>query len=240
MCAILLSEELGLFRVYPISADAKFPVWSRVHVVLETTTKDTRAESFKLKSFTLGDKVTDRSDKRALLDQCCLSSGAEDPQDMQNHLCKSIYVVKPKPAFLGAKISAQEPQADNHWVMTQQKTASVPVLMWTSKQGKNHEAKIVSREVYEWIRQHPVYPYRVFENLQINNPDFEKWLVMGNMNKRRNVWCCVHVHRLKKTAEISIPSFCSPMNGSNADWPYSQQREENVAVADGQLEMFTT
>lgn len=71
------------------------------------------------------------------------------------------------------------------------------------------------------------------------NPDYQKWMLMGNMKGRRNVWLCVHLHRLKKQTSGSIPLFSNPIIGSSADWPYTKQEAKNVPIVDGHPELFT-
>jgi hypothetical protein len=76
-------------------------------------------------------------------------------------------------------------------------------------------------------------------NLQIMNPDYEKWALMGNMKDRPNVWLCVHLHRLKKSKGGSTPLFSHPVIGSEEGWPYSRQEDSNVRIVDGHPELFT-
>jgi hypothetical protein len=90
------------------------------------------------------------------------------------------------------------------------------------------------------LQNNPTRPMAIYENMGVAVPDFQHWLLLGNMKDRRNVWVGVHLHRLKKQSCGSIPLFCAIRNGKPAAWPYCAQETSNVAVVDNQLEMFTT
>lgn len=242
MCAILLSEELGLIRVYPIPGDQLFRVWQRMDVIVARTPKDTRAESYRLQEYApVGDVIEHANEKRAILNRCVLNSGTNDPLDYQNELRRSICLVKPGWGELGASMRQQSP-ADNgrSRIMTQSSAHVCAHIEWSSMQGKMHTSKLVAREVYEGIRRNPTAPSKIFENMQLHNPDYERWLLMGNTKDRRNVWVCVHVHRLKKNALSSTQCFLPILDGKSGDWPYCAQEETNVRVAENQLDLFTT
>lgn len=240
MCAILLTKPLGFIRVYPIPAEHKFRVWHYAEVTVERG-NDARIESYKLLDFEVSDnKVTLPDNKRSILDSCILSSGTEDPIVYQNERRKSIALIKinrPYSTRLEVKVPTSR---DESWRRTQQKAHNKAYLGWTSQQGGGHESHLVGREVYEGLANFIDTPHRIFENLQLNNPDWEHWLMLGNMKNRLNVWVGVHVFRLKKPTGGSTPLFSDLEIGSGDAWPYSTQEIGNVTVADGQLEMFTT
>jgi hypothetical protein len=123
--------------------------------------------------------------------------------------------------------------------MTQQKSWNKPYISWKSDQGSEHKTHLVGREVYEGLRRNPERPWEVFSNMQLNNADFDHWLLLGNLRDRRNVWVGVHVHRLKKTSSLSMLPCCSRISGESEGWPYSQQETGNVPIADNQQLMFT-
>ena len=240
MCAILLSKEIGLFRVYPIPGECRFPVWSNVQVELEEPKSDPRHESYHLTRYEIKSTIKDRYLKRDILESCILGSGTDDPIVFQNTQRSSIALVKAVPDTLGMTLTSQFAEDDGDWVMTQSKAPAKAKLNWKSIQGSNHENTIVSREVFEWVRKNPTSIGGLIDNLQIYNPDFEKWILLGNMKNHLKAWVVVHIHRLKKTPHHFTQSFCNPMRGSADDWPYSKQRESNVSVADDQLLMLTT
>lgn len=241
MCAIVLTESLGFIRIYPIDAEMAFRVWSKARLSLQRTTKDNRHESWRL----CGDpvitgKIESAEQKRAILNRCTLNSGADDPIDYQNSRRKSVALCRVQHSDYSASLETKSPATDDHWVQTQQKAWNKPYIEWTSQQGKRHRTHILGREVYEGLRRCPESPWSIFDKMALNNPDYEHWLLLGNMRDRRNVWVCVHVHRLKKTSNVSTGLFFTPIDGGADEWPYSEQEVGNVPVADGQLLMSIT
>jgi len=243
MCAILLTKELGFVRVYPIDAQSSFPVWG-VGEFDFTKGSDPRDESYKITGFNITGKIEDHAMKREILNSCVLKSGHQDPMDFQNELRKSIFLVKPSwgdvEVTLTQKVPAISPDDEEcGWIITQGKHWLKPYVKWVSDQGKEHSSHLGGREIYEGIRNNPVSPWNLMNNIQIMNPDYEHWMLMGNMKDKRNVWLCVHLHRLKKETCGSTPLFSHPIIGSDSAWPYSSQRTSNVEIVGGHPTLFT-
>lgn len=244
MCAILLTTEMGFIRVYPIPANDKFGVWSEVEISAEKG-NDGRDESWKLQSWEVLGKIEDALQKREILTACELKSGMKDPLDFMNAERKSIALVSIEWGGLEATLSQKIPSfvsVDDEecgWIVTQAKHWLKPYVTWTSMQGKSHTSHLGGREIYEGIRRNPTEPWNMMNNLQIMNPDYEKWMLMGNMKDKRNVWLCVHLHRLKKQTSGSTPLFCNPIIGESEGWPYTKQEASNVPIVDGHPELFT-
>lgn len=244
MCAILLTHDHGFLRIYPIPAQEKFSVWSQVSVHLEKG-NDGREESWKVCDWSVDSKIEDASQKREILKACELRSGLHDPIEYMNEARRSIALVPLEWGSVEATISQKIPSfvsSDDEecgWIVTQAKHWLKPYVTWTSKQGRSHTSHLGGREIYEGIRRNPTEPWSMMNNLQIMNPDYEKWLLLGNMKDRRNVWLCVHLHRLKKQTSGSTPLFSNPIIGSADGWPYSKQEEVNVPIVGGHPELFT-
>lgn len=244
MCAILLTTEMGFIRVYPIPANDKFGVWSEVEISAEKG-NDRRDESWKLQSWEVLGKIEDALQKREILTACELKSGMKDPLEFMNTERKSIALVSIEWGGLEATLSQKIPSfvsVDDEecgWIVTQAKHWLKPYVTWTSKQGKSHTSHLGGREIYEGIRRNPTEPWNMMNNLQIMNPDYEKWMLMGNMKDKRNVWLCVHLHRLKKQTSGSTPLFCNPIIGESEGWPYTKQETSNVPIVGGHPELFT-
>lgn len=246
-CAIILTEELGFIRVYPIPAEISFPVWGRIEFDCERNEKDCRHESYKIMpGFDIDGKIEDRAVKRNVLNSCILKSGVQDPIEYQNEARKSIALVKPNYEDIeGGALRNRLPEPGEYdeecgWLVTQGKHWQKPYISWKSSQGIQHKSHMVGLEVYEGLRKNPDSPYNIFNNLQIGSPDWEVWLLLGNMRDRRNVWVVVHVHRLKKSIGDSIQPSLSLLSGKPDGWPYSRQEETNASVVDDQLALFTT
>jgi hypothetical protein len=244
MCAIVLTADLGFIRVYPIPASQKFGVWSNVDLSLEKG-NDSRDESWRIIEFKIKDKIESRDEKLEILESCVLKSGTVDPLQYMNESQKSIALVRVEWGSLEATLSQKIPtfvsrdDEECGWIVTQAKHWLKPYITWTSQQGSSHTSHLGGREIYEGIRRNPTEPWTLMNNLQIMNPDYDKYLLLGNMKNRRNVWLCVHLHRLKKQTGGSIPLFSSPIIGKSDGWPYSKQEANNVFIAGNQQELFT-
>jgi hypothetical protein len=242
-CAIVLTSDLGFIRIYPIRADLRFPVWGMVSLDIEKGS-DPRAESYKVNGFEIGAAITESSIKREILDRAVLKSGMNDPMAYQNENRRSIFLVKSNWSKMEASLSQKEPaftSADEEfgWIVTQGKHWLKPYIKWTSDQGKTHTSHLGGREIYEGLRNNPQNPWQLMNNIQIMNPDYEHWLLMGNQKDRMNVWLCVHLHRLKKSISGSTPLFSHPVIGNDSAWPYNKQADSNVEIADGHPMLFT-
>ena len=244
MCAIILTKDYGFLRVYPIPANEQFGVWCNVSMNVEKG-NDNREESWKIQNWIVESKITDNNEKREILYACELKSGQFDPLEYMNESRRSIALVSLEWGSVEATLSQKIPSfvsTDDEecgWIVTQAKQWLKPYITWTSKQGKSHTSHLGGREIYEGIRRNPTEPWNMMNNLQIMNPDYEKWLLLGNMKDRRNVWLCVHLHRLKKQTSGSTPLFSSPIIGSADGWPYSKQEDANVSIVEGHPELFT-
>jgi len=245
MCAIVLCDTHGLIRVYPIPAHCEFPVWSSISMDLERSLTDNRGESFKLISFELGKGISDSNEKRDILNACCIKTGTIDPIQYCNEQRSSVAIVKPAHHSISGSLSPRTPvisrEDDEYsWVLTQGQHWQKPYIEWDSEQGVSHKTHIVGREVYMGLLNNPTSPWRVMENMRLLSPDYEHWVLLGNMKDRRNIWVGVHIHRLKKQTGGSIPHFFSILDGKPDGWPYLSQETTNVHIVDDQQLLFTT
>jgi hypothetical protein len=246
MCSILLCEDLGFIRIYPIPATETWPLWATVEVDIERSQSDTRNESYRLTAYRFAEPPTkDRQRKRDLLEQCVLRSGADDPIQYMNAQRGSIALVKLSwdglvPSFNHRIPSVGESDEEFSWIKAQGEHWQKPYLQWTSEQGAGHTTHLVGREIYMGLLNNPTRPWDIFNNIEISNPDYEHWLLLGNMKDKRNVWVGVHLHRLKKQTVGSIPTSFMTVDGRPEGWPYCRQEEANVPVVDNQPLLFTT
>ena len=244
MCAIAVSEVFGLIRLYPLAVmqDVDVRVWSVVRVTARRSTKDSRTESWRTVDCQAVGLLQDSEAKSQLLNDCLLRSGSDDPIKYQNERRGSIAIVKADGAVgcgLRPREAVEQPQqdADEPWVLTQDQHPLKPYLFWRSVQGVQHETHLLAQEVYMGLQRNASTPFRVFENMHVGDPDFEHWLVLGNMRDRRTVWVCPHLHRLKKTISRIRTSFLT-FDGRGDDWPYLTQEAVNAKDA-GPQKTFT-
>lgn len=242
-CAIVLAQNLGLIRVYPIPAEKPFPVWGLVDCEIERNEKDSRRESYKIApDFKIESKIDSPVAKRQLLNECILKSGEHDPLHYQNASRSSIAIVKQDYGSIMACMSQRTPEVlpddpEFGWVSVQSTFPCKPYIDWQSVQGCEHKSHLLGAEVYEGLRKNHDNPSRIYDIMQLMNPNFDHWLLMGNMRNRRNVWVVVHLHRLKRQAdEITQPLFC--LDNKPDGWPYAMQETTNEPAPNDQLELF--
>lgn len=242
MCAIGVSEELGLIRLYPLSVsdDLLLRVWTKVRCECVRSQKDNRDESWKVMDSCFDGSIESRDEKQALLDACTLRSGDTDPIAYQNKLRKSICCVKVV-GRLGGSIEVRSDYeqhvrtpTDDSWVLPQNAFPLKPYLHWASLQGTQHKTHLVGQEVYYALHKNVHTPFRIFENMSIGDPEFMHWIVLGNMKDRRNVWVAAHLHRLKVSPQPGLPFMED--HGKSGIWPYLIQEKHNSKRSNPQLQ----
>lgn len=256
LCGAGVSDKFGLIRLYPFNISTEAAVWDVVEVECERG-EDTRPESWKIvksqEAFrdqssivTKVGHVENSSEKHSILEACCLKSGTADPIDFLNEKRMSLAVIKPDSLVGNLGLNEAKTRlvtsADNYqdWVLTQDQFRYAPRLEWTSTQGKVHSQKIVAHEFFVGLQNFPTLPNSVWDIAQIYNPDFKKWLLLGNLNNYRTSWVVVHVHRLKFRNLNFILPFCVRPSGASADWPYLAQEGNNAKPAPPQMDLFTS
>lgn len=246
MCAIVLTADLGMIRIYPVPAQISFPVWGEVLLEIERGSDD-RPESYRLKRFSLTGKIEDAGEKRELLDACVIKTGDYDPLRFQNKNKCSVAIVKPSwgdcEFLISQRIPKNIPEDDEEcgWIVTQGRHWQKAYVIWRSTQGAKHKSHLGGREIYECLRRNPDSVWDLMNNLRVNDPNYDFWMLMGNMKNpiRRNVWLCVHLHRLKKTSGAVRSLFQHRLIGRDG-WPYQQQETQNIRMDDGHPLLFDT
>ena len=243
-CAIVLDDRIGLTRVFCDYRNGmdRLSIWDRCELLVQATPKDNRFESWKMLEADISGRVENKNERRAILDACVRQTGDNDPIDVFNRERRSIGIVKPKPTNLGYGMEIREFEESPDWMTTQSETPQKPFLQWESLQGKVHRQQIASHEVYEWIRKNPSKHGGLWDNLQITNIDYDKWLLIGTASTHRTAWLVVHIHRLKKTTQPLIDSSLLIADGKPEDWPYSTRADVDAKRAEstGQHLLFTT
>lgn len=243
-CAIVLDEQIGLARVFCEYRNGmdRLSIWDRCSLLVQATPKDTRFESWKLLEADITGHVSGSQEKRAILEACVRQTGDEDPIDMLNRERRSVAVVKPQQSNMGYGMEIRDFDESPDYMTTQCETPQKPFLQWQSLQGKTHRQQVSAHEVYEWLRKNPSKHGGLWDNLQITNIDFDKWLLVGTASTHRTAWLVVHVHRLKKTTQQLIDSSSLIADGKPEGWPYSRPEEVAAKRAEstGQQLLFTT
>lgn len=243
-CAIVLDETVGLARVFCDYRGGmnRLSLWDRCEMLVQATPKDNRFESWKMLEVDITGRVTSRNERRAILDACVRQTGDEDPVDLFNREKRSIAVVKPKPTNIGYGMEIRDFDASPDWMTAQRETPQKPFLQWESLQGKTHRQQVAAHEVYEWLRLNPSKHGGLWDNLQITNIDYEKWLLIGTASTHRTAWLVIHVHRQKKTTAPLIDSSSLIVDGKPDAWPYLTRADVDAKRVEstGQHLLFTT
>lgn len=243
-CAVVLDDNVGLTRVFCDWENGmdRLSLWDRCELLVQATSKDNRFESWKMLEADITGHVQSRNERRAILDACVRQTGDQDPIDACNLEKRSIAVVKPKPTNIGYGMEIREFDGSPDWVTTQRETPQKPFLQWESMQGKTHRQQVAAHEVYEWLRLNPSKHGGLWDNLQITNIDFDKWLLIGTASTHRTAWLVVHIHRQKKTTQPLIDSSSLIADGKPDGWPYSTRAgvDAKRAESTGQQLLFTT
>jgi hypothetical protein len=243
-CGIVLGDDHGLCRIYADFGGVmnRVSVWDRVRCVTHIHGGDNREESWKLLESETYGKVETSDEKRGILQSCILQCGEEDPIDFLNRERRSIGLVCQATTGIGYGMEVRDYDESPDWVMAQCETPQRPYIYWRSQAGKMHHHQLCAHEAYEFIRKNQSTPSQLWPNLQIENIDYTKWLLVGNTKDKRNVWVVVHVHRLKKTIRQPTLASCSIAAGRPDGWPYlplEELRARRVASTGQQL-LFTT
>jgi hypothetical protein len=225
-CAIVLEDEIGFIRVFCDYQNGmeKLSIWDRCNIKAIATSKDSRFESWKLLESEIQGKIKDSESKRNIIERCIRTTDG-DPIDVSNKEKRSIVLVKPQQAGIGYGMEVRDFEDSPDWMMTQCETPQKPFLKWKSLQGKEHNQQICAHEVYEFIRKNPSSHGSLWDNLQITNIDYDKWLLLGSTNTHRTTWVVIHIHRLKKTTQQHINSSLLIENGKQNGWPYLQHAD---------------
>lgn len=241
-CAIVLDEQIGFVRIFCEYKNGmeRLSLWDVCRFEVIASAKDNRHESWKLINSEVIDKVKNSQVKRGIIDSCIRKIDS-DPIDLFNKEKRSIGLVKPQQIGIGYTMEIRDFEESPDMMTTQCETPQKPILKWMSEQGKEHTQQICSHEVYEYIRKNPSSHGGLWDNLQITNIDYDKWLLIGTTNAHRSAWVVVHIHRLKKTTQQHIDSSWLTKDGKPEGWPYSQLVDVDVKRVEstGQQMLFT-
>ena len=62
---------------------------------------------------------------------------------------------------------------------------------------KYHEQQILEWGVYEWFRKHPGQEEKAWDNMHLDDPERDKWFLVGNQAHRRNSFITISAIRFK-------------------------------------------
>lgn len=215
VCAAGWCEELGLIRIYPTRLTSPLKQWQIVSIPVERNPADTRAESWKIQGSraewdNLDAKIKvvgelDRPERRGLVRKLvspCVSILNE------NHVSLGIIDPKSLRGYLSEREDVPETVQQTLWGRNTPKTkasyAFQPRLEYRCSgcvAADTHDQQIIEIGCYEWFRKNPGYEAKVFDNLQLYNPGWAKYLLVGNQANHRTSYLVINVIRWKRSAE---------------------------------------
>lgn len=212
ICVAGWSQSLGFVRIYPTRLTSPLRQWNVVSVQVERNPSDSRKESWKIVgSASDWDRLDQnievqgslqRAERVALIPK--LASGCV--VDL-NESRTSLGIVHP--AELKGYLSEREDV--DHTVQRTLLGGTVPktkinyplrpraAYRCESCRADNpHDQQIIEIGCYEWFRKNPGCEAQVFENLRLADPDYEKYLLVGNQANHRTSYLVIGVIRWKR------------------------------------------
>jgi hypothetical protein len=218
ICAAGYSKTQGFVRLYPTRLSSPLKQWTVVSVPVERNPQDTRAESWKIE----GSKgewdhldakiqvtgVLSRAEKIQLvrslespcvleLNQARISLGIVKPVEMRGYLSERPDLDTTAQLTLFGYRTPKTKANYRHQPRLQYKCSDC-----TSVDG--HDQQIVEIGCYEWFRKNPGEEGQVFENLRLEDPAYEKFLLVGNQANHRASYLVIGILRWKETASGAV------------------------------------
>ncbi|MCI4351937.1 MAG: hypothetical protein L3K14_00915 [Thermoplasmata archaeon] len=214
ICAAGYSPTHGFIRVYPTRLSSPLKQWSCVSVPLERNPQDTRDESWKIEGSkgewaTLDSKIEvrgllSRPERIRLIPQLaspCVSTLNE------SHVSLGIV----RPAALKGYLSdrsdvdstIQLTLFGGPTLKTKADYRMQPRLEYRCDRCVSvgpHDQQVLEIGCYEWFRKHPGQEAKVFENLHLDDPAYEKFLLVGNQAFHRASYLVIGIIRWKRAA----------------------------------------
>lgn len=216
VCTVGYSTERGLVRIYPVPPGSHMKRWNIVRVPLERNPKDTRAESWKIQGSKnewdgIGKKIElQRVMKSPEYQQATLKEvhdkfGANCVEEL-NERKVSLGMIRPQiltqqmvkrddyePAVQSSLTHETPFRTIKNYPLKPVLTYRCPVCQ--TKQP--HQQQIVEWGVFEWMRKNPTQAEKVWENMRLLDPAYDKSLLVGNMAVHRTSFMVVSVFRFK-------------------------------------------
>jgi len=214
ICVAGWSRTLGFIRIYPTRLTSPLQQWSIVSVRVEKNPTDSRRESWKIVGSAsdwdrLDENIRvlgslDRDERKTLVPT--LVSGCVSTLN-ESHVSLGIV----RPSELRGYLSAREDV--DHTVQRTLLGGSVPKTKINyplrpraqyrcgeCHAENGHDQQIIEIGCYEWFRKNPGKEAQVFENLRMNDPEYEKYLLVGNQANHRTSYLVIGVIRWKRAA----------------------------------------
>ncbi len=226
ICTAGYSPKLGFIRLYPTRWDAPLKRWSIVKVPVEKPISPTfngRNESWKI----IGSKREwERlSDKIEVIGKF---PRKEQPNLIKSLVSKCVNDIHDN----GDSLGIIEPTILKHYFEEQDLVTSVQTNLFGELRVKIkeefqfeprikyecsgcrvgrgfHDQQLLEWGAYEWMRKYPEDKEQVWENLGLDNEEYDKFFLVGNMHQYPTSFLIVSILRFKKstTKKLSLKDF---------------------------------
>jgi len=213
VCTVGFSSTYGLIRIYPVPPISHMKRWNCVELPLERNPQDTRPESWKIEGsksewdklaskITLRDKLS-KEEQVVLLDELHRKFGQDCVEDL-NDKRMSLGMIKPRILdYAFEKRDDYEPSVQTHLgrstpFLTIKNYPYRPMIQYRCPDCRTmtpHRQQLVEWGVFEWMRNNPEAIDKVWENLRLGEPGYERSFLVGNMALHRNSFMIVSIFR---------------------------------------------
>jgi hypothetical protein len=219
ICVAGWSPKLGFIRIYPTRLTSPLQQWNIVSVKVEQNPTDSRPESWKITGSASEWERLDENiqvqdtlgrDERialiptlasgcvSLLNESHLSLGIVHPTELRGYLSEREDVDRTvQRTLLGGSV----PKTKVNYPLRPR----MSYRCGECRAESGHDQQIIEIGCYEWFRKNPGKEAQVFENLRVDDPDFEKYLLVGNQANHRTSYLVIGVIRWKKSRDDTGP-----------------------------------
>jgi hypothetical protein len=216
ICTAGYSHTLGFIRIYPTRWDSPLRRWNIVRVPVErpiTPRYNGRSESWKIiGSRREWDRLSEKIeviDKYPRKDQPALIAKLEDNcvQDIYES-GRSLGIIRPQilehyfKKQEDVRTFTQQTLDTTFHVKVKDEFPIEPRVRYKCsgcKVGRGfHDQQILEWEIYEWIRKNPDKAEQVWENLRLDDPEYEKFFFVGNLYLYPTSFVVISILRFKK------------------------------------------
>jgi len=213
VCTAGYSTKHGFVRIYPTRRDAPLNTWNVISVEVERADKDTREESWKIVgSKSEWEKLSEKiqvhgrfpAHKRidlisSLVDDCVVSI---------NEARRSLGIVRPvvRRYYIDRKgqfeKDIQTELFGGDVVLTKGNYAVQPRIAYSCgpkcRLREGHDQQVIEWGFFEWFRKNSENPDQVWDNARIVDPNYAKFLFVGNQWLHRTSFLVIEILRMRR------------------------------------------
>lgn len=226
ICVAGFSPSCGFIRLYPTRWDSPLKRWSIVKVPVERPIRpkyDGRLESWKI--------IGSKREWERLSDK--IEVIGKFPRKDQPNFVKSLVVNCVSDIYeSGKSLGIIEPTIIEHYFEEQDMVTSVQTNLFGELRVKIkeefqfeprikyqcsdcrvgrgfHDQQVIEWGAYEYMRKYPEKKEQIWENFGLDNDDYDKFFLVGNMHQYPNAFLIISILRFKRstTKKLSLKDF---------------------------------